>query len=130
MSRGELIHARLTHSAIGAFYEVYNTLGYGFREHIYRKALERELLARGHRVAREVSVPVFYKGDLLGYDRIDMIVDETLVVETKSRAKLRREDLEQLKSYLHSTKLELAILFHFGPKPRFYRAIARTVLDR
>ena len=46
MAPGELIEERLTHSVIGAFYEVYNTLGFGFLEHIYVMALERELLAR------------------------------------------------------------------------------------
>ena len=54
--RGGLIEEELTRSVIGAFYDVYNTLGYGFLEHVYALALERELLARGHRVGREVSV--------------------------------------------------------------------------
>ena len=54
MARNELIEERLTHSVIGAFYEVYNTLGYGFLEHLYKAALERELRDRGHRVGREV----------------------------------------------------------------------------
>ena len=51
MARDELIEARLTHSVIGAFYEVYTTLGFGFFESIYANALEVELKARGHRVA-------------------------------------------------------------------------------
>lgn len=50
MARIELIHEALTHSVIGAFFEVYNTLGFGFLEHIYVMALERELWERGHRV--------------------------------------------------------------------------------
>ena len=49
MTRPELIHEKLTYSEIGAFFEVYNTLGFGFREHLYMKALERELRWRGHR---------------------------------------------------------------------------------
>ena len=49
----QLLHGELTESVIGAFYNVYNTLGFGFLEHIYVMALERELVARGHRVARE-----------------------------------------------------------------------------
>ena len=85
MKRHELLEERLSHSVIGAFYEVYNTLGFGFLEHIYVMALERELLARGHEVGREVSVPIMYKGELLGNQRLDMIVDRKLVVETKSR---------------------------------------------
>jgi GxxExxY protein len=59
MNHVELLEERITHSIIGAFFEVYNTLGFGFLEHIYVMALERELLARGHRVSRQVGVPVF-----------------------------------------------------------------------
>jgi GxxExxY protein len=55
MARGELLEETLTRSVIGAFYELYNTLGFGFLEHLYVMALERELLVRGHRVARQVE---------------------------------------------------------------------------
>jgi hypothetical protein len=61
-----LVEETLTGSVIGAFYEVYNTLGFGFLEHIYVMALERELIARGHNVGREVGIRVRYKGDDLG----------------------------------------------------------------
>ena len=50
----QLLEEQLTHAVIGAFYEVYNTLGYGFLEQVYLAALERELRARGHAVGREV----------------------------------------------------------------------------
>jgi hypothetical protein len=66
---------RLTYSVIGAFFEVYNTLGFGLSEHLCVMALEQELFERGHRVAREVGVDVWYKGRVLGHQRIDMIVD-------------------------------------------------------
>ncbi|HZO20640.1 MAG TPA: GxxExxY protein, partial [Gemmatimonadaceae bacterium] len=58
----ELIEERLTHSAIGAFFDVCNKLGFGFLETVYTMALERELLKRGHQVGREVWVPVTYDG--------------------------------------------------------------------
>jgi GxxExxY protein len=54
----------LTKSVIGAFYEVYNTLRYGFGEVTYTKSMEIELRARGHRVTREKSVPVYYKTEV------------------------------------------------------------------
>ena len=50
MTPTKLVHREVTHAVIGAFYEVYNTLGFGFLESIYAAALERELAARGHRV--------------------------------------------------------------------------------
>lgn len=70
MPRVELIERRLTHSVIGAFFEVYNTLGYGFLEHLYVRAMEWELRARSHRVAREVQVRVLYKESQLGLQTI------------------------------------------------------------
>ena len=81
MSTKSLIEPDLTHSVIGAFYDVYNTLGYGFLEHIYVRAMERELRSRGHDVGREVGVRITYKGEELGIQRLDMIVDGVLVVE-------------------------------------------------
>lgn len=122
----ELIEEALTHSVIGAFFEVYNTLGFGFLEHIYVMALQRELIARGHRVAREVGVSVMYKGEELGNQRLDMVVDAKLVVETKSTYELHKAAQRQVYNYLRATGLEVGLLLHFGPEPRFYRLISRA----
>jgi GxxExxY protein len=119
-----LIHDELTESVIGAFYDVYNTLGFGFLEHIYIAALERELLARGHGVAREACVRVCYKGQELGQQRIDMIVDERLVVEAKSTYNLHRAAPRQVFNYLRATNIEIGLLLHFGPRPSFFRLIS------
>jgi GxxExxY protein len=114
----------LTHSIIGAFYEVYNTLGFGFLELTYAMALERELLGRGHRVAREFPVVVRYKGLELAYHRLDMVVDDRVVVEIKSSMKLAPQANRQLYNYLKATNLEVGLLLHFGPdEARFYRQV-------
>ena len=126
MARRDLIEERLTHSVIGAFFEVYNNLGYGFLEHVYVMALERELIARKHRVAREIAVQVFYKGDHLAEHRLDMIVDQKLVVETKSTHELHKSANRQVYNYLRSTNLEVGLLLHFGPEARFYRMVHRN----
>jgi GxxExxY protein len=122
----DLIEESLTRSVIGAFFEVYNTLGFGFLEHLYVMALERELKARGHRVAREVWVRVTYKDDELGIQRIDMIVDDKLVVETKASSKLHESATRQLYNYLRATNLEVGLLLHFGTKASFHRQICRN----
>ncbi len=128
MARGELFEERLTHSVIGAFYEVYNNLGFGFLEHLYVIALERELFARGHRVAREVCTRVMYKGEELGTQRLDMVVDEKLVVETKSTYELHKAATRQLYNYLRGTNLEIGLLLHFGPAPKAHRVVCRNGL--
>lgn len=121
MPHAGLVEAELTHSAIGAFYEVYNTLGFGFFEHIYIRALERELRERGHTVAREVAVRVMYKGMDLGTQRLDMILDDRVVVESKSTYELHRAATRQVYNYLRATNLQVGLLFHFGPRPRVFR---------
>ena len=112
---------RLYHSVIGAFYEVYNTLGYGLFEQLYMKALEMELQDRGHVVRREVRAPVTYKGRVLGVQRLDMLVDEALIVEGKSTEFLSRTAPRQLRSYLRGTVFRHGLLLHFGAEPRFFR---------
>lgn len=123
LAHRDLIEETLTRSVIGAFFEVYNNLGFGFLEHLYVMALERELLARGHHVAREVWARVVYKGEELGIQRIDMIVDEKVVVETKAGSKLPEYAARQLFNYLRATNLEVGLLLHFGPKAGFHREI-------
>ena len=108
---------------IGAFYEVYNTLSHGYLESIYLAALERELLMRRHRVARELSVRVMYKGEEIGTQRLDMVVDDVLVVEAKSTHVLHASASRQLYNYLHATNLEVGLLLHFGPKAQFFRVV-------
>lgn len=123
MPHSFLIEEALTRSVIGAFYRVYNTLGFGFLESLYVLALERELIARRHKVAREVGVRVLYDGAQLGFQRLDLIVDDKLVVETKSTAELHKNASRQVYNYLRATNLEVGLLLHFGPEPRFFRVI-------
>ena len=126
MTRGELIHDRLTHSVIGAFFEVHNTLGFGFLEQIYVDALTLELRERGRVVDLEVSVQVSYKGVDIGWQRVDMIVDGILVVEVKSTTELHPTSRRQLLNYLSATRLDLGLLLHFGTSAKFYRVVAQT----
>ncbi len=118
-----LIEEALTRSVIGAFYEVHRKLGFGFLEAIYARALEKELVKRGHRVQRELAVRVLYDGEQIGWHRLDMVVDERLVVEYKSVEPLPPIARRQLRSYLCSTRFEIGLLLHFGYRPKFYRDI-------
>jgi GxxExxY protein len=125
---GGLIEEELTRSVIGAFFDVYNTLGYGFLEHVYALALERELLGRGHRIGREVSVNIAYKGIILTSQRLDFVVDEKLIVEAKSTQTLPAFAAHQLQNYLRATNLAIGLLLHFGPEPKFRRLISPRAL--
>ena len=124
----ELLEERLTHAVIGAFFDVYNTLGFGFREHIYVLALERELCAKGHNVAREVAVMVYYRGEPLARQKLDMVVDDTLVLEVKATEHLPPTSTAQLFSYLCGTNMEVGLLLHFGRRPKFHPVVCENHL--
>ena len=123
MIYGALLEQETTSHIIGAFYEVYNTLGFGFLEHVYRDALEWELVERGRMVQKEVVVPVWYKGTILSTQRVDMLVDDRVLVEIKSTEVLASTARRQLLNYLRATSFQVGLLLHFGPKPRFSRRV-------
>ena len=125
-----LLHESLSKSIIGAFFEVYNDLDFGFLEHICVAALVKELTARGHVVAREVGVRVWYKGEDIGTQRLDMIVDDTIVVEIKSTLVLHPSAMRQLTSYLRATNIEVGLLLHFGEEANFYRRVLSNKTKR
>jgi GxxExxY protein len=121
--RGELLEAQRVHSIVGAFYAVYNYYGYGLSESVYAGALECELLDRGHEVVRELAVAVSYKGRHVAWQRLDMVVDQRVIVETKATEKLAPAAASQIINYLRASRFEVGVLLHFGPRARFYRFI-------
>jgi GxxExxY protein len=110
-------------SILGAFYAVYNCYGYGLAESVYSGALAYELVDRGHTVLRELAVDVRYKGRHVAWQRLDMVVDERIILEIKATEILPRFAARQLINYLHVTSFHLGFVLHFGPEPRFQRLI-------
>ena len=123
MATAELIQRDVTGAIIGVFFDVYNELGFGFLEYLYVMAIERELKRLGHKVDREVSVRIFFKGEFLGTQRVDMVVDDSVIVEVKSSKDLPDTALRQLDNYLKGTGVAVGLLLHFGPNAKFYRRI-------
>jgi GxxExxY protein len=115
----------LMFSAVGSFYEVYNHLGFGFLERHYLDAFEWEMREKGHSVIREVGLQVRYKHLDLGFMRLDMIVDDRLIIEAKSTEILPSYSSRQIYNYLRASRLEIGLLLHFGPKPYFDRVFCR-----
>jgi GxxExxY protein len=115
----------LTHEIIGAFFYVYNTLHYGFLESVYAKALEQVLTRLGHRAIHEIRVPVWFEEQIIGYHRLDMLVDEKVVIEIKATERLPDVATRQLRSYLMATHLEVGLLLHFGLKAKVHRVRPR-----
>ena len=124
-----LLERELTGEIISAFYECYNELGYGFLESVYRRALSTELRARGHRCAEEGQIEVTYKGVIVGAYRFDLIVDDRVLIEAKAGEVLGPSDKRQLLNYLRATRIEVGLLLHFGPEPRFLRCVHQEFVN-
>lgn len=118
-----MLEASITDQVIGAFFEVYKDLGYGFLEAVYANALSVELRSRGLELTREVPIQVVYRGVPVGTYRVDMIVEGRVLVEVKSAKALSEADERQLLNYLKATNVEVGFLLHFGPEPGFRRRI-------
>ena len=118
-----LIEGELTHSIVGSFFTVYNYFGFGLIEAAYCGALELELKDRGHDVAREVTIPIAYHGRSVAWQRLDLVVDNKIIVEAKAGEILPRFATRQLVSYLHATPFQVGLLLHFGPEAKFERFI-------
>jgi GxxExxY protein len=124
----ELIHHELTRRIIGAFYDVYNELGAGFLESVYRRALKVRLTEIGIATREEAPLTIRYHGLVVGDYRADLIVADTVILECKAGAAIAPGHHAQLLNYLKSTGLTLGIILNFGPKPSFKR-LARSELS-
>jgi len=119
----ELKHQDVTDGIIGAFYQVNNTLGYGFLEKVYENALCYELRQRGYTVATQTPITVWYKGVPVGEYFADMIVNQCVIVELKSGTALNPAHEAQLLNYLKATNIEVGLLLLFGPAPQIKRKV-------
>jgi len=118
-----LLAADLTHSIVGAFFTVYNYYGYGLVESVYAGALEYELVDRGHAVVRELAIDIEYKGRHVAWQRLDMVVDNKLILEIKATEKLPAFAKRQIVNYLRASPFHVGLLLHFGPAAEFHRFV-------
>ena len=107
-------YSTLTSSIIGCAMRVHTTLGNGFQEVIYQRALAIELTDTGINFRREVEMPDHYKGQLIGTRRVDFLVEDTISVELKALVNLEPVHLAQAINYLEAFNLEIGLLINFG----------------
>jgi GxxExxY protein len=117
------LHSEVTEKILGVFFEVYNELGGGFLESVYQQALKIALVQAGLRVDVEVPVPVYFRGEIVGNFRADLMVDDCVLVELKAVSAFDRAHDGQVLHYLRATRVEVGLLLNFGPKPQFRRFI-------
>ena len=108
-------YAQETYNIIGAAMEVYNILGYGFKEEVYQEALEKELSFRQIPFEHQSLINIYYKGDKLEkYYQADLICYGKIIVELKALPELSSENEQQILNYLKATKMEVGMLLNFG----------------
>ena len=118
-----MLYEEITDKIIKSFYKVYNTLGYGFLERVYQKALLIELQEIGLECKEEFPIDVYYGGQIVGNYRADIIVENVVIIENKASETLVEENEFQLINYLKATNIEIGLLLNFGKKPQFKRKI-------
>jgi GxxExxY protein len=114
-------HVEITGKVIGAFFKVYNTLGYGFNEKVYENALAIELRKAGLKTVKQPESVVYYDGEGVGDFRADIIVNDVAIVELKAARELAEKHEAQLLNYLKATTSEVGLLLNFGIKAEHKR---------
>ena len=121
---GELEKNEVTEKIIGAAFEVYKELGYGFLERVYQRAMQVELQRAGLRAEIERRIQVKYKGVIVGDFAADLFVEESVIVELKVAKAYNAEDEPQLLNELKATGIKVGLLINFGrTKVEFARRV-------
>ncbi|HOF89339.1 MAG TPA: GxxExxY protein [Armatimonadota bacterium] len=109
-----MLYEDVTGRIIAAAMKVHATLGNGFQEVIYQRALELELPHHSLVFEREKEMPIYYRNQLIGTRRVDFFVESLIMVEFKTISQLDDVHLAQARNYLEAYQVELGLLLNFG----------------
>jgi GxxExxY protein len=116
-------HKDLTEKIIGCAMQVHRTLGNGFQEVIYQRALAIEMTRQGLSFDREKEMDIFYRGELIGSRRVDFFVENRIMVELKALTHLEDVHLAQAMNYLEAYKMEIGLLINFGARSLQFKRV-------
>jgi GxxExxY protein len=114
MIKEQYKYSELTSKIIGCAMNVHKTLGNGFQEVVYQRALAIEMRLAGIRFSREFEMPIYYRENRIGTRRVDFLVEEIISVELKATTKLEEAHFAQAINYLEAYNLEIGLLINFG----------------
>ncbi len=126
MVKEEYKYSEITEKVIGCSMRVHSTLGNGFQEVIYQRALAIELEKTNVLFTRELEMPIFYDGINIGTRRVDFLVEEKIIVELKAVTQLEKVHLAQALNYLEAYKLEIGLLINFGNTRLEFKRLIKT----
>jgi GxxExxY protein len=113
----------LTEKIIGCAMKVHSTLGNGFQEVIYQRALSIEMSKASLTYARELDMDIFYDGIEIGKRRVDFFVEDLIMVELKAIISLEEVHLAQAMNYLEAYKMKIGLLINFGSKSLQFKRV-------
>lgn len=118
-----LINDQITHKIIGCAMKVHSTLGNGFQEVIYQRALEVEFTYNEISFQREQEFPIYYRGVDIGTRRVDFFVEGNIMVELKAIIQLEDVHLAQAINYLEAYNMQIGLLLNFGSKSMTFKRL-------
>ncbi len=116
-------HEQLTHKIIGCAMKVHSTLGNGFQEVIYQRALAIEMTRQGVNYKREMEMSIYYEGKDIGTRRVDFFVEDQIMVELKALINLEEVHLAQAMNYCQAYNLPIGLLINFGSKSLQFKRV-------
>ncbi len=122
-------YGEITEKIIGAAFRVHGTLGNGFQEVIYQRAMELEFRKTNILHVRDFEIPIFYLDQQIGTRRVDFLVAEKISVELKALVKLEDVHIAQAINYLEAYNLEIGLLINFGAKRLAFHRFANKKFD-
>ena len=125
LSDASLKFPEITRRVIGCAMAVHSELGNGFQEVVYQRALRVEMEREGLSFSREHEVPIWYKGVPVGTRRVDFLVEEKVLVESKAASELEDVHISQVLNYLDVFELEVGLLINFGRQSLDFRRLRR-----
>jgi GxxExxY protein len=123
-------YEEITKRIIGCAMKVHSTLGNGFQEVIYQRALEIEMSLEELKFEREKEMPVIYRSYNIGTRRVDFFVEEKIMVELKALILLEDVHLAQAKNYLEAYNMEIGLLINFGAKSLEFKRLYNKRLNK
>jgi GxxExxY protein len=116
-------HEEITHKIIGCAMKVHSSLGNGFQEVIYQRALAIEMESQGLGFQREMEMSIFYNGIDIGRRRVDFFVEGIIMVELKALIRLEEVHLAQAMNYCQAYNLPIGLLINFGAKSLEFKRV-------
>jgi len=127
----KLIYGELSYQIVGILFEVYNDLGFGYKEVTFEKAIAKQLTKRGLKFQRQIPFQVNYLGDKLTKIYLDFLIEDKIILEIKRGDYFDRRNIKQVNEYLKITNKKLAILANFTPKGvKFLRIVNLKGADK